>query len=58
MAEVARSTGLTRQTVYRIKDDPGGEKLPWRPGAGDFPVATTSTCYFVNAQALPSCHTV
>ena len=24
VGEVARSTGLTRQTIYRIKDDPGG----------------------------------
>ena len=24
VGEVARSTGLTRQTVYRIKDDPAG----------------------------------
>jgi putative DNA-invertase from lambdoid prophage Rac len=24
VGEVARTTGLTRQTVYRIKDDPGG----------------------------------
>jgi putative DNA-invertase from lambdoid prophage Rac len=24
VGEIARSTGLTRQTVYRIKDDPAG----------------------------------
>ena len=24
VGEVARNTGLTRQTIYRIKDDPGG----------------------------------
>ena len=24
VGEVARSTGLTRQTIYRIKDDPAG----------------------------------
>jgi putative DNA-invertase from lambdoid prophage Rac len=24
VGEVARTTGLTRQTVYRIKDDPAG----------------------------------
>src|SRR3981189_1153474 len=32
VGEVARTTGLTRQTVYRIKDDAGGAEVaraPW-----------------------------
>jgi DNA-binding phage protein len=33
IAQVAKETGLTRQTVYRIKDDPSGSEaalVAWR----------------------------
>ena len=33
IAQVAKETGLTRQTVYRIKDDPAGSEaalVAWR----------------------------
>jgi putative DNA-invertase from lambdoid prophage Rac len=29
IARVAKETGLTRQTVYRIKDDPAGSEAAW-----------------------------
>jgi DNA-binding phage protein len=33
IAQIAKETGLTRQTVYRIKDDPAGSEaalVAWR----------------------------
>jgi DNA-binding phage protein len=29
IAQIARETGLTRQTVYRIKGDPEGALVAW-----------------------------
>jgi putative DNA-invertase from lambdoid prophage Rac len=29
IAQIARETGLTRQIVYRIKDDPAGAEGAW-----------------------------
>jgi putative DNA-invertase from lambdoid prophage Rac len=29
IAQIAKNTGLTRQTVYRIKDDPAGREAAW-----------------------------
>ena len=29
IAQIAKDTGLTRQTVYRIKDDPAGAEVLW-----------------------------
>jgi hypothetical protein len=43
VGEVARITGLTRQTVYRIKDDPAGAEAAlamwgiYRRGGGSVP---------------------
>src|SRR5215468_11189045 len=33
IAQIARETGLTRQTVYRIKDDPAGAEAALAAGA-------------------------
>src|SRR5262249_18680564 len=33
IAMIAKETGLTRQTVYRIKDDPASAEAAWRHGA-------------------------
>ena len=30
IAQIAKETGLTRQTVYRIKGDPAGAECPFR----------------------------
>jgi putative DNA-invertase from lambdoid prophage Rac len=32
IAQIARETGLTRQTVYRIKGDPAGAEVLWQLG--------------------------
>jgi putative DNA-invertase from lambdoid prophage Rac len=29
VAQIAKATGLTRQTVYRIKGDPAGAEVAW-----------------------------
>ncbi len=33
IARIAKESGLTRQTVYRIKDDPAALRPPWLRGS-------------------------
>src|SRR5262249_4150879 len=49
VGEVARALGLTRQTVYRIKDDPGRLKPPWQRGVFD----SASALYLFVSKRVP-----
>jgi hypothetical protein len=40
IAHIAKETGLSRQAVYRIKDDPAGSRVRWRRGGCDLGVST------------------
>jgi DNA-binding phage protein len=42
MAHIAKETGLTRQTVYRIKDDPASALVAWERRDGARSIASSA----------------